>query len=129
MTSPLFPTYNGVIIDLYPTQTFDSAIEVTYAASPIGDVADIVMNLPDEARDAIVNLALADILALPGQNQNLILSENRRQDFERLKGALRAMGSIGTGGNAHFQSPTFGGRGNRYMPFYFNPSLLPGPPG
>jgi hypothetical protein len=125
--NPTFAQYAGTIIDLYPTQGYPTAIEVTYSATPIGDIADIVLNMPDEARDAIVNLALADWLAVPGKEQNLILSENRRMEYERLKGGLRALGSLGLGGSSQFRAPLFGGRGNRYFPFAYNPTLLPGP--
>jgi len=125
--TPTFVQYAGTIIDLYPTQGYQTALEVTYSATPIGDIADIVINLPDEARDAIVNLALADWLSVPGKEQNLILAENRRGEYERLKGALRALGALGTGGSAKFRSPLFGGRGNRYFPFAYNPTLMPGP--
>jgi len=125
--SPTFVQYAGTIIDLYPTQGFQTAIEITYAATPVGDIADVVLNLPDEARDAIVNLALADWLAVPGKEQNLILSENRRQEYERLKSALRTMGALGIGGSPTFKSPLFGGRGNRYFPFFINPAMNPGP--
>ena len=125
--TPTFPTYTGTIIDLYPTQGYQTVLEVTYAATPIGDIADVVLNLPDEARDAIVNLALADWLAVPGEDQNLILSENRRMEYERLKSGLRAMGALGIGGSPEFKTPLFGGRGNRYFPFFYNPTLMPGP--
>jgi hypothetical protein len=125
--NPTFVQYAGTIIDLYPTQGYPTAVEITYAATPLGDIADVVLNLPDEARDAIVNLALADWLAVPGKEQNLILSENRREEYERLKSALRTMGALGIGGSPQFKSPLFGGRGNRYFPFFYNPTLMPGP--
>ena len=125
--TPTFAQYAGTIIDLYPSQGYQTAIEVTYAATPIGDIADVVLNMPDEARDAIVNLALADWMAVPGKEQNLILSENRRVEYERLKSGLRALGALGIGGSAQFKSPLFGGRGNRYFPFFYNPTLMPGP--
>jgi len=127
VATPTFAQYAGTIIDLYPTQGYQTAIEITYAATPIGDIADVVLNMPDEARDAIVNLALADWLAVPGKEQNLILSENRRTEYERLKSGLRALGALGIGGSAQFKSPLFGGRGNRYFPFFYNPTLMPGP--
>ena len=126
-TTPTFPTYSGMIIDLYPTQGFQTAMEITYSATPLGDIADVVLNLPDEARDAIVNLALADWLEVPGKEQNLILAENHRQEYERLKSALRTLGVLGMGGSPEFRAPLFGGRGNRYFPFFYNPTLMPGP--
>jgi hypothetical protein len=125
--TPAFVTYAGMIIDLYPTQGFPTALEVTYAATPLGDIADIALNLPDEARDAIVHHALADWLEVPGKEQNLILAENHRNEYERLKGGLRALGALGLGGSAVYQAPLFGGRGNRYFPFFYNPTLMPGP--
>jgi hypothetical protein len=48
-------------------------------------------------------------------------------EYERLKGGLRALGSLGLGGSSQFRAPLFGGRGNRYFPFAYNPTLLPGP--
>ena len=127
VANPTFATYAGTIIDLYPTQGFQTAMEVTYAATPLGDIADVVFNFPDEARDAIVHLALADWLEVPGKEQNLILAENHRQEYDRLKSGLRALGVLGTGGSAEFRAPLFGGRGNRYFPFFYNPTLMPGP--
>ncbi len=124
---PNFVSYSGTIIDLYPTQGYQTAMEITYCATPVGDIADIVLNLPDEAREAIVNLALADWMSVPGKEQNLILSENRRAEYERLKGGLRALGALGIGGSPQFRAPLFGGRGNRYLPFIYNPTLMPGP--
>jgi hypothetical protein len=122
-----FQVYSGMIIDLYPSQGYPTAMEITYAATPIGDISDILLDLPDEARDAIVHHALADWLEIPGKEQNLILAENHRQEYERLKGALRTLGALGMGGSAQYRAPLFGGRGNRYFPYFYNPTLMPGP--
>jgi hypothetical protein len=116
-----------VILDLYPTQGYQTAIEITYNALPTGDIADVVLNLPDEAHEAIINGALADWLSVPGKEQNLILAENRRAEYDRNTSALRAMGALGTGGSPKYRAPLFGGRGNRYFPFAYNPTLMPGP--
>ena len=127
VANPTFTQYTGVILDLYPTQGYQTAIEITYNALPTGDIADVVLNLPDEAHEAIINGALADWLSVPGKEQNLILAENRRAEYDRNTSALRAMGALGTGGSPKYRAPLFGGRGNRYFPFAYNPTLMPGP--
>lgn len=125
---PTFTSYNGQIVDIYPTHGYDSAVEIMYAAIPVGDIGDVVLNLPDEARDAIVNGALAELLAIPGQNQNIQLSEVRRTEYERLQDGLRAVGVLGMGGTAAYAPPLFGGAGNAFWPYQV-PISLPGPYG
>jgi hypothetical protein len=117
----------GQIVDLYPMQGYDTAIEFLYAAIPVGDISDVVLNLPNEAQDAIIAGTLSEILAFPGQNQNLQYSEVQREIYERLKGSLRAIGVLGMGGAASFQAPPFGGRGNSFWPAGNVPWTLQGP--
>jgi hypothetical protein len=124
---PNFVSYSGQIVDLYPTQGFDTAIEITYTAMPIGDIGDIELCLPMEAQDAIIAGTLAEILSIPGQHQNLQLAEMRRLDYERMKGNLRAIGVLGMGGNAQFQAPVF--VGSFIWPWNQTSWVMPGPGG
>lgn len=124
-----FSTFTGQYIDLYPTQGQDSAIEIVYSAIPKGDIADTILDLPDEARDAIVNLALSNLLVIPGKYMNPQLSMTYRMQYENLRTGLRSLAVLGMGGTASFRAPLFGGLGNRFWPYFFVPTTLPGPNG
>jgi len=111
--------FTGMILEFYPTTRYDTAVEITYAGVPVDDYSDLDLGLPEEAKDPIVNGALADILALPGEHQNIQLSEIRREDWERGKSYMRALGATGLGGSAQYASPAFGGGYNSAWPHYY----------
>lgn len=114
-----FVGYTGMVLNLYPAPSYDTAFQIQYSCIPNGDIGNMEMNLPDEARDAIVDLALSDILAFPGQGQNLVMSENKRANYEQLKSKLAALGVLGQGGAAVFRSPRFGNRMGGFSPYWF----------
>ena len=121
-----FTGFTGKIIDLYPTQGLDAAMEITYSAVPVGDIGSMYLNLPEEARDCIINGALAEILQIPGQDQNIQLADEKRIEYERLKSQLTALGVLGYGGSPQFAPTPFGGNGLRYFPSGFS-TFYPGP--
>lgn len=123
---PGFVTYTGKMIDLYPTQGLDTAIEIIYSAVPVGDIGSMYLNLPEEAKDCIINGALFEILQIPGEFQNLQLSESKRVEYERLKSQLTALGVLGYGGAPQFLPTPFGSNGARYYPSGFS-AFYPGP--
>jgi len=119
----LYTGFTGMQIKLYNASSYDTAFQVQYSCIPNGDIGNMELNLPDEARDAIVDLCLSDILSLPGTGQNLILSENKRVTYEQVKSKLAALGVMGMGGSTTFHSPNFGSRTGRSSPYWFSNSL------
>lgn len=98
-------TYNGMAINFMPQTLSDMPIEVTYACVPIGDFGTQVLPYPVQARDTIIAGALAEILAYPGEGQNLQLSEAKRREYENGKAELRSLGVFGYGGSTMMSTP------------------------
>lgn len=121
-----YTTLTGMNMYLYPQTDYDTAIEFVCSTIPIGEIGDLELNLPMEARDCIVAGALAEVLQLPGEGQNLALSQAKQMEFERLRSPLLAMGILGAGGSPTFVPPPFGSRGGRFWPYWFQ-TYIPGP--
>jgi len=121
-----YTNLSGMIVALYPQPDYDTAIELVCSTVPVGDIGNVELNLPIEARECIVAGALAELLMLPGEGQNIQLAQAKQLEFERLRSPLLALGVLGAGGSPTFVSPPFGGNGRRFLPYWFQ-TYTPGP--
>lgn len=71
---------------------------LTVAVQPQGDFTE-VPGLHPEAREAVLNFALADVLCLAGRYQNPGMGAQRLAMALNLAGKLRSMNVLGTSGN------------------------------
>lgn len=91
--------FRGAVINLFPASEYDTAIEIEYSYSTRlqDEIGDVPLDLPDLAVEAIIAGTLAEILAMPGEGQNLPLAAAKKSEYEVLKSQLRALGSMGYG--------------------------------
>ncbi len=101
-------TQEGNTVDFYPRLQCDTAIEVVLSYIPVGEIDTIP--LPAESEDAIVAGALAEILSLPGSEQNLKLALIRENEFKKGLANLRSLTMTGYGGSAYAILGNFTGR-------------------
>ena len=126
LTTPSFQGFTGMLVNLYSASQSDTAIIVEYSCIPVGDFGNVELNLSDEARDAVVNCALSEILLLPGEHQNMYMASAKKAEYEQQKAALSAMGVLGIGAAPTFNAPRFTPNGGRLWPYYFQPLIPPG---
>ena len=121
MAQTTFQAYTGMQITLYSAPLADTAFNITYSCIPTGDLGTVELNLSPETRDAIVACALSEVLALPGEHQNLFAANQKKDEYERMKAALAALGVLGQGAAAQFQAPAFTPTNGRFSPYLFQP--------
>jgi len=117
--------FSGQVMQLYSGSSNDTAMKVEYSCIPVGDIGNITLNISDEARDAIVNCCLVDLLNLPGDHQNMYMAMQKKQEYEQQKAALAALGVLGMGASGQYTAPSFTPNNGRFWPYYFQP-FLPG---
>jgi len=125
-TSPSYQGFTGMLVNLYSASQSDTAFTIEFTSIPVGDFGNTELNLSDEARDAVVNCALADILLLPGEHQNMYMAQTKKMEYEQQKAALSAIGVLGMGAAPTFNAPRFTPNSGRLWPYYFQPLIPPG---
>ena len=126
ISTPSYQGFTGMLVNLYAASTSDTAFIVEYSCIPVGDFGNTELNLSDEARDAVVNCALSEILLLPGEHQNMYMAQTKKMEYEQQKAALCAIGVLGMGAAPTFNAPRFTPNGGRLWPYYFQPLIPPG---
>lgn len=124
--NPGYQGFSGMLVSLFSASQQDTAFIIDYSCVPVGDFGNTELNLSDEARDAVVNCALADILLLPGEHQNMYMASSKKMEYEQQKAALCAIGVLGMGAAPTFNAPRFTPNGGRLWPYYFQPLIPPG---
>lgn len=89
---------------IYPIPDKQYRLKIEMAVQPAVDDVDWVIDLPAQAEEPVVHGAIAELLRLPGENQNLQLSEKMWYEHAALMNNLTVIEMMGSSGVLEFRA-------------------------